>query len=688
MNHPFQDRSQYIRLVFIAVPLLLIVRLFFLQVIDMGGYKQAAIGQAVYQKKVYPPRGIIFDRNNKVLMNNSQVYDVMVEPKKITKDFDTALFCKFMRINTTDFDKQFKKLIVKYGWGHRQLALYKNMSQKDVASLLENIYEFDGIELLEHAERNFNMGCGGIIVGYINEVSEKQLQMPKYNSYEKGDIIGVTGLENYYEKVLRGKPGVEYLLRDVRQRIIGPYKNKALDSAAVPGKSLTLYLDGDLQKLTESMMANKLGSAVAIDPQTGGILAFASGPTFDPALLTGSEKGRNLNKLLTDATKPLFNRAIQAQYPPGSTFKPMTALVALDEGVINPSYGYPCSGGYYACGRRIGCTHSGGGHARNLAFAIANSCNAYFCHIYRLSMDAAKYGNVKVGLQRWHTYMNDFGFGRPIGIDIPSELGGMIPDTNYFNKVYSGVWNSCNMSIIGMGQGEILLTPLQLANAMCIIANKGFYFTPHFVKAIDNDSNHALLSPFLQKHQVARIADSAYNYVSAGMQAVVEQGTGKIARIDGISVCGKTGTAQNERVIAGKRVKLQNHSLFVAFAPRENPKIAVAVIVENSGYGATWAGPIASLMIEQYLNDSISTKREHLVKKMQDAKIIPHYTYVIDSFEKMQALERDRIKNMSRDSLKFIQRKQDSVRHVNDSLMAAYYYRRLLSTKLKKNKTP
>lgn len=688
MNSPFQERSQYIRLVFIAVPVLLILRLFFLQVIDMGGYKQAALGQAVYQKKVYPPRGIIYDRRNKVFMNNTQVFDVMVEPKKITKDFDTTLFCKLLRINTTDFDKQFKKLILKYGWGHRQLALYKNMSQKEVASLLENIYEFEGIELLEHAERNFNMGCGGTIVGYINEINEKQLQLSKYSNYEKGDIIGITGLENYYENVLRGQPGVEYLLRDVRQRIIGPYKNKTLDSAAVPGKPLTLYLDGELQKLTESMLANKLGSAVAIDPQTGGILAFASGPTYNPALLTGSEKGRNLNKLLVDATKPLFNRAIQAQYPPGSTFKPMTALVALDEGVINPSFGYACGGGYYGCGRRIGCTHSGGGHARNLAYAIANSCNSYFCHIFRLSLDAKKYSNVKVGLQRWHTYMNDFGFGRPVGIDIPSELGGLVPDSNYFNKVYSGVWNSCNMSIIGMGQGEILLTPLQLANAMCIISNKGYYFTPHFVKAIDNDSNHALLAPYLKKHQVANIADSAYNYVSAGMQAVVDQGTGKIARIDGIEVCGKTGTAQNERVIAGKRVKLQNHSLFVAFAPRVNPKIAVAVIVENSGYGATWAGPIASLMIEQYLHDSISKKREPLVKKMQEAKIIPRYTYIIDSIEKMQAVERDRIKNMSRDSLKYIQRRQDSTRRVNDSLMAAYYYRRLISSTPKKTSTP
>jgi penicillin-binding protein 2 len=688
MNSPFQERSQYIRLVFIAVPLLLIVRLFFLQVIDVGGYKQAALGQAVYEKKVYPPRGIIYDRKNEVFMNNTQVYDVMVEPKKIANDFDTVLFCKLLRINTADFDKQFKRLILKYGWGHRQLALYKNLSQKEVASLLENIYEFDGVELLEHAERNFNLGCGGTIVGYINEINEKQLLLSKYNEYEKGDVIGITGLENFYERVLRGKPGKEYLLRDVRQRIIGPYKNKMLDSAAVPGKPLTLHLDGALQKLTESMLANKLGSAVAIDPQTGGILALASGPTYDPAMLTGSEKGRNLNKLLLDATKPLFNRAIQAQYPPGSTFKPMTALVALDEGVINPSYGYPCGGGYYGCGRRIGCTHTGGGHARNLAYAIANSCNSYFCHIFRLALDAKQYSNVKVGMQRWHTYMNDFGFGRPIGIDIPSELGGMIPDSNYFNKVYSGVWNSCNMSIIGMGQGEILLTPLQLANAMCIIANKGYYFTPHFVKAIDNDSHHALLSPYLVKHRVANIPDSAYNYVSAGMQVVVEEGTGKVARIDGIAVCGKTGTAQNERVIAGKRVKLQNHSLFVAFAPRINPKIAVAVIVENSGYGATWAGPIASLMIEQYLNDSISKKREPLVKKMQEAKIIPRYTYIIDSIEKQPAWERDRIKNMSRDSLKYIHRRQDSVRRVNDSLMAAYYYRRLITPTPQKNKTP
>lgn len=672
-----QDRSNYIRILFTAIPVLLVIRLLFLQVFDAGGYKQAALGQAVYIKKIYPPRGVIYDRHNVVLMDNSVVYDLTVEPKKIKEEFDTTFFCKLINISNEDFRLQFKRTVTKYGWGHRNLTLYKNLSPSDVSRLQENIYEFEGVELIEHTERNFNYSCGGSIMGYINEINSKQLEKEKYASYEKGDYIGITGLENHYESVLRGKPGVQYLLRDVKQRIQGPYKDGTLDSNFVAGKSLELYVDAKLQKLTEDMLVNKLGSAIAIDPRTGGILAFASGPTFDPTLLTGTDKGKNLGKLLTDATKPLFNRAMQANYPPGSTFKPITALVALDEGVINPSYGYPCGGGYYACGRRIGCTHSGGGHARNLALAIANSCNAYFCHIFRLSIDAPKYKNVHVGLQRWSKYMSDFGLGHPVGIDIPSESSGNIPDSNYFNKTYNGNWNSCNMSIMGMGQGEVLMTPLQLANAMCIISNKGYYFIPHFVKSIDKDSTHPMLKPYLEKHQVANIADSAYNYVTAGMQAVIDQGTGKIARIPGINVCGKTGTAQNERMINGKRVKLQNHSLFVAFAPRENPTIAVAVCIENSGYGATWAGPIASLMIEQYLFDTISAKRMPLVNKMKNAKIIPNYTYIIDSIEKEQQRMRELQKRMPKDSVLKATRLKDSIQYRIDSLQAAYYYRKI-----------
>ncbi|MBK6821371.1 MAG: penicillin-binding protein 2 [Bacteroidetes bacterium] len=670
-----QNRSNYIRIFFVAIPFILIVRLLFLQVFGSGGYKDAAIGQAVYIKKIYPPRGIIFDRNNKVLMNNSVVYDLVIEPSKVKADFDTAFLCKMINVSVQDFDKQIKKQILKYGAWQKVFTIYRNLSPTTVARLQENLYDFTGVDLMEHSERNFTEHCGGNFVGYINEISKEQLELEKFAGYQKGDYIGITGIESMYEDVLRGQPGVQYLLRDVKQKIQGPYKNGTKDSSAIPGKSLQLYIDARLQKIAEEMMANKLGSAVAIDPNTGGILAFASGPSFNPDLLTGADKSKNLGNMLVDATKPLFNRAIKANYPPGSTFKPITALVALDEGVITPSFGYPCGGGYYACGRRIGCTHSGGGHAANLSLAIANSCNAYFCHVFRLAIDAPKHGSTHVGLERWHHYMNEFGLGHPIGIDIPSENGGNIPDSNYFDRVYNKNWNSCNMSIIGMGQGEILMTPLQMANAMCIIANKGYYYIPHFVKSIDGDSTHAKLGKYLQKHVVANIADSAYNAVGYGMMAVVDQGTGKIARIPGIEVCAKTGTAQNERMISGKRVKLQNHSMFVAYAPRVNPKIAVAVCIENAGYGATWAGPIASLMIEQYLTDTIAKSRLPLKKKMDEAKIIPNYTFIIDSLEKQAARDKEMMKRLSKDSLKILNTINEKIQRRNDTIMAEYFFR-------------
>lgn len=671
-----QNRSVFIRIFFIAIPVIIVIRLLFLQVFSAGGYKEAAQGQAIYQKKIYPPRGIIYDRKNQVLMNNNIVYDLVVEPRKIKNDFDTLFLCKLLNIPTNEFAAAFKKQLNKFGPGVKNLTLFKNMSPTTVARLQENIYEFQGVDLIEHSERNFNYQCGGTIMGYINEINEAQLKKERYADYEKGDYIGITGIENTYEDVLRGQAGVQFLLRDVKQRIQGPYKNGTLDSMPVPGKSLQLYVDAKLQKLTESMLANKLGSAVAIDPQTGGILAFASGPSFDPALLTGPNKGRNISKMFFDATIPLFNRAIQANYPPGSTFKPITALVALDEGVITPSFGYPCGGGYYACGRKIGCTHSGGGHARDLAWAIANSCNSYFCHIFRLSIDAPKYGNTHIGLEKWHHYMNEFGLGHPVGIDIPNESGGNIPDSNYYNKTYNHVWNSCNMSIMGMGQGEVLLTPLQMANSMCIIANKGFYYLPHFVKSIGGDSMHTKLKPYHERHVVAKIPDSAYFYVAYGMQRVVEAGTGKIAQIPGIDVCGKTGTAQNERYINGKKIKLQNHSMFVAFAPRDTPRIAVAVCIENSGYGATWAGPIASLMIEQYLKDTIAPKRQGLLKKMQNAKIIPNYIYLLDSLEKQKARERELLKRAPTDSMKRVQALKDSLKRRQDSVAVLNYIRR------------
>jgi penicillin-binding protein 2 len=662
-----QDRGLYIRILFIAIPLLILIRLLFLQVFGVGGYKQAALTQAVYRKVVHPARGVLYDRKNEVILNNSIVYDLVIEPKKIAKDFDTLLLCKFVGVTIEDFRIQCKKVILKNGWD-KATPIYKNLSTVTIARLFENLSEFHGVDLVEHTERSFPYNCGGIFTGYINEITESQLQNEKYASYIKGDYLGITGLEYEYEELLRGKPGVSYLLRDVKQRIQGSYKNGEMDTISEAGKPLQLYIDVKLQQLTEKLMQGKLGAAVAIDPKTGGILTMVSAPTFDPGLLTGADKGKNFYKIFTDATKPLFNRAIRGAYPPGSTFKTLTALVGLDEGVITPQYGYPCGGGYYSCGRRIGCTHSGGGHAANLGSAIANSCNSYFCHIFRLSIDAPKHGGTHKGLQAWTRHMYNFGLGHPIGVDIPSELGGSIPDSNYFNKVYNKSWNSCNMSIIGMGQGEILLTPLQMANSMCIVANKGYYYIPHFVKAVDGDSTHQVLQKYLEKHKTGNIDDYAYEAVMEGMEAVVDRGTAKNAKIPGIRICAKTGTAQNERMVMGKKVKLQNHSMFVAFAPRENPRICIAVAVENGGYGATWAGAIASLMIEQYLTDSIKPARKALVSKMENAKLIPNITYVIDSLERIKAKENDIAKNYGIDSLNRWREGQEQRRRTEDSI--------------------
>jgi penicillin-binding protein 2 len=415
-------------------------------------------------------------------------------------------------------------------------------------------------------------------------------------------------------------------------------------------------------------MADKIGSVVAIDPKTGGIITMVSAPSYDPNLLRGRERSKNFSKLYKDATHPLFNRATQAAYQPGSTIKPMTALVALDVGVITPRYGFPCGGGYNYCGRHIACTHSGGGHAANLRLALANSCNAYFCHIFRLSADAKKFGGVEEGLEQWYKYFYSFGYGHPTGVDIPFEGKGLLPDSNYYNNRYNNVWNSCTVVYVGMGQGELALTPLQLANSMCIVANKGYYYTPHFVKSIDNNPKDPLLKKYLEKHQVTHIADSSFEIVQLGMQDVVDKGTGKVAQMQGVEICAKTGTVENYAMVHGSRMKMQNHSVFVAFAPRKDPKIAVAVIVENAGFGATWAGPVASLLIEKYLTDSLS-KRKHLEDKLYNAHLISKYTYIIDSAQ--------RLKDRLRWESKMAEKKySDSLQQVMDVRKAQYWLRK------------
>ncbi len=673
MSLAANPRQFVIKFIFIGVALVILVRLLFLQLFE-DQYKIMANDIAIYRKVVYPPRGVVQDRKGKTMCFNQVVYDLMVTPTKVPKDLDTAQLCEALLIDTETFEKLLQKTRIKNG-PMRQGVFIEQLSAEQTARFKENMFLFSGFELLERSIRTYPNSSAGIILGYIGEVSPAMLKKDRFSSYRQGDYAGMNGLESSYEEVLRGQRGVYYFERDNFNRPRESYRKGALDTPAIAGKTLQLYLDAELQEYAEKLMANKIGSVVAIDPSTGGILSMVSSPSFDPNLLKGRERAKNFSALYSDAKHPLFNRATQASYQPGSTMKPLTALVALDVGAITPSFGYPCGGGYYSCGRRIGCTHSGGGHAANLRVALANSCNAYFVHIFRLTEDYRAFGGVKNGLQKWHEYMWNFGFGHPTGVDIPYEGKGLLPDTALYNKMYRGSWNSCTNLFVGMGQGEIALTPLQLANSMCIIANKGFFYTPHFVRAIDNNEKDSLLLPFKQQHRVTRIPDTVFSVVAHGMQDVVERGTGKVAQLPGIEICAKTGTVENKAVVHGQAMKMKDHSVFVAFAPRVNPKIAIAVIVENAGFGATWAGPVASLMIEKYLTDSIATKRKFLEEKLYKANLVNPYIYAIDSAQKR--------KDAMRYSIKMEQKRmEDSLKRAQDSILIRRFFEKRLGRKL------
>jgi len=597
----------------LGMVILIITRLFFLQVVEKK-YSKLADANAVLRKVVYPSRGIIFDRKGRSILSNDAMYDLVVTPINV-KNIDTAYMCEILRIDKEEFRRRITSAIIKNG--SRRVSVFASLLPPEMfGRLQESMYMFQpGFELVQRQIRSYPFNAAANILGYIGEVSPQMLQKPAYSAYNQGDYLGMTGLERTYESVLMGQRGIQYLVKDNLNRPQGPYEKGEFDTAAIAGKNLRLALDVDLQVLGEHLMRNKIGSIVAIDPRTGGILTMVSAPTFDPNLLTGSYRARNFSRLFADTTKPLFNRAIQAGYPPGSSMKPLTALIALDEGVITPSFGFPCFGAYTYCGRPIACTHHNAGHAANLRLAIANSCNAYFVHLYRMEVDAAKWGGVKKGHQKWHDYISSFGLGHRLGVDIPGESPGKAIDTAGMNKLYRGQWNSCSELYVGMGQGQVVATPMQMANAMCIIANKGYYYLPHFVDKIDND-NTELLTKFREKHTVAHVSDSVYMPVIYGMEDVVERGTGVSAKIEGEIVCGKTGTAENNAIVNGKLTKLKNHSVFVAFAPRDNPKIAIAVVVENAGFGSTYAAPIASLIMEKYLHDTISVKRKPQMKTL------------------------------------------------------------------------
>ncbi|HWK03109.1 MAG TPA: penicillin-binding protein 2 [Puia sp.] len=618
-----QSRSNIIRLIFAVMFLVIAARLFQLQIISRK-YKQQAQENALFRKSVYPTRGIIYDRKGKAILNNTILYDLMVTPSQV-KNIDTGYFCQLVGIDTAEFRS--RVLDAKYKNGPFRPTIFEDLLTPDMyARLEENMWKFPGFNLQERPVRVYPFNAAAHIMGYVGEVDSAILRRSN-NFYQLGDYVGRTGLEQYYEKELMGQRGIEFWLKDNKNRLVGHYQDKTLDTPAIAGKNLHTYMDIELQQLAEKLLTGKTGAVVAIEPSTGGILAMASGPTFDPNSLTGPDKQSNYAKLALDVSGPLLNRAIKGQYAPGSTYKPVGALIGLDEGVITPASGIQCLGLYYGCTKTYKCDEKIPGHAANLRLAIAHSCNSFFYNTFRLELDNPAYHSSRTGLTKWKEYVNAFGMGHRVGVDLPSEDGGNIPDTAAYDKEYNHTWNSCTMVTMGIGQDKMLLTPLQMANAMCIVANKGYYFTPHFMQSVEGSRDEdTLLHRFQQRHNpVTRISEADYEVVHSGMQDVIEIGTGRPARIPGINMCGKTGTAENKKVIDGRVVKLHNHAVFVCFAPRENPKIVVAVIVENGGYGGTYAAPIASLMVEKYLRDTLSAARIQEVNRVSGLNLMPKY---------------------------------------------------------------
>lgn len=628
-----QSRSNIIRLIFLGLFLVIIVQLFNLQIIQ-GKYKRMAMDNAVFAKVKYPDRGIIYDRKNRPILNNTIMYDLVVVPNEARKT-DTFGLCEILGIDTAEYKKRIIEARLKNG--PYRASIFEDLLEPQLqARLDENIWKFPGFALVERPVRVYPFNAAAHIMGYIGEADSAIIKRSG-GFYHMGDYVGRNGLEAYYERVLMGQRGVEFLLKDNKNRLVGNYEKGIYDTSAVRGRNLHTYIDIELQQLAEKLISGKTGAVVAIDPKTGGILAMASGPNFDPNSLTGPNKQKNYTSMVLDVSAPLLNRAIKGQYAPGSTYKPLGALIALDEGVINPASGIGCTGAYYGCNRVVRCTEHWQGHSANLRLSIAWSCNAFFSDVFRKTIDNPAYHNSREGLVKWTEYMRAFGLGHRIGIDLPSEDGANVPDTTQYDKEYRRSWNSCTMVTIGIGQDKLTVTPLQMANSMAIIANKGYYYIPHFVKNFENESEKdTVLKKYRQKHEVlTHIPDDVYDIVQQGMQDVVDHGTARVAQIPGINICAKTGTAENKRYLDGKVIQLKDNSMFVCFAPREDPKICVAVVVENGGYGATWAAPIGSMIVEKYLTDSIRTERMADLKRISDANIMPDYLprlqYITDS---------------------------------------------------------
>lgn len=609
-----QNRSLIIKIIFGSVFIIILAQLVNLQLLSPK-YKLAAENNAIFRKVIYPDRGIIFDRKHRSLLENVIMFDLVVTPSEI-KGTDTLGLCRLLGIDTAEFRKRIHDISIKNS-SVRPSVFEPLLTSEMYAKLNENMYRFPGFVLSERSVRHYPFGVAANVLGYIAEVDTGFLRKHAAEGYEMGDYAGMTGLERSYEKILMGRRGIQRKIKDNRNRIQGSYENGAFDTAAVAGKNLYLSLDVKLQMLGEKLMKNKVGSIVAIDPQTGGILCMVSAPSYDPNYLTGNLRRKHFSALYTDPRLPLLNRALGTYYSPGSTFKTFVGIVAMNEHVINSRTTVACNGAYYGCGRRMGC-HAAG--VFNLKGAIAHSCNTYFATVYRRILDDPHYPSIDSSLGNINRYANSFGLGHKLGVDLPAEKRGNMPTAKFYHKIFGPRWNSCNIVSNAIGQGEILVTLTQLSNLMAIIANKGWYYTPHMVDSIENGDEDGMLSSFRTRHYAVPVPSYIYDIIQDGMEGTMDFGTGAAAQVPGVRVCGKTGTVQNTY----HGVKQKDHAFFAGFAPRNHPRIAISVMCENAGFGASSSAPIASLMIEQYLKDSIPEKdRQAQVEAISKINLIP-----------------------------------------------------------------
>ena len=601
------SRKGYVRMRTLQAVVLLIfgviiLRLAYIQLIDPK-YEKLARGNALRHVVQYPPRGEIFDRNGEYLAQNRACYDLMVIYRELPREgFDTLQMLDLLGISRTKLERALRNARM----SPRIPYMVTNFISSEVKLRFDE-NNFPGFYTVYRTIRSYPRKIGGNLLGDVGEINERQLKMKRYADYRSGDYVGQSGVEKAYEEELRGKKGVKIMEKDTHGVVKGSYMDGMFDSLPEPGSYIVTTIDARLQAFTEELMRGKVGAAVAIEPSTGEILMMVSSPTFDPDEMVGRHRGNNYMKMLYNKRQPMFNRAVKAKYPPGSTFKLVQGLIGLQEGVLRPSDLHVCHEGYQAGRRRMKC-HS---HASplDLRFAVATSCNAYFCYVFRDILDNRKYESVKDGYDVWKEYVESFGFGRKLGSDFLDEGNGYVPDRAYYDRQYRGSWNSLTVLSLSIGQDALGCTPLQLANLACIVANRGYYYIPHIVKKIEGQDS--LDARFYERHYTM-VEPKHFEPIVEGMwRGVNVGGTSTRARLEGLDVCGKTGTAENPRG--------RDHSTFLSFAPKDNPKIAISVYVENGGFGASAALPIASLLEEYYLTDTI--RRPELLQYIKDMNI-------------------------------------------------------------------